>query len=495
MIRVFYSYTRVDEKYLDELENHLKSLQLQGLIESWHDRRIAPGEDRANRIDEELRRADIVLFLVSSDFISSCCKSEIQVAMDRHDRQEAVVIPVILRPCSWDGLPFGKLQAATQDGKPVDKYPSRDDAFFEVTQSIKAVARQIAARKGQTGSTPDQASNGKNSRTQVTSRRTKISETTDNIIEDLINKGDDPKYQKYEMGHDSEKIIGSINDGYVGVSDAAFRLLPLSEVCTGCGKHIERYLPASGLLTNLAKAIPPHIPENMLFIARVALAEHVTGNEDFARECMKRISVDEAEKVTCDDDLSTILMAKTETGGYDPYLMERRTEIQTGIHGKDSYETAKAAKCKACRAVSSNDPKAGEYLDFAFELGSSLTESKHRKDILSDLEIINFCYMYLDGLTPKEGVKESVILNHIDKIWLMERGTFQVRKEEKLIITTTAAKVSKKTDLQRRAFELALKIKAKGKVNHCLFDLKALLVELGVSSSKESVHETDNTVR
>ena len=55
----------------------------------------------------------------------------------------SAVIPVILRPCHWTGLPFGKLQAATKDGKPVEKYPSLDDAFLEITQNIEKVAKRI----------------------------------------------------------------------------------------------------------------------------------------------------------------------------------------------------------------------------------------------------------------------------------------------------------------------------------------------------------------
>lgn len=148
MIRVFFSYSHVDERYRNELEKHLKTLQRQGLIESWHDRRVAPGEDWANRIDEELRRADIILLLVSSDFISSdyCYELEMREALARHEREEAVVIPVILRPCHWTGLPFGKLQAATQGAKPVEKYPSLDDAFLEITQKIEAVTKRLSAQ-------------------------------------------------------------------------------------------------------------------------------------------------------------------------------------------------------------------------------------------------------------------------------------------------------------------------------------------------------------
>lgn len=146
MIRVFLSYSHVDEHYRNELEKHLMSLKRQGLIDSWHDRRIVPGEEWANRIDEELRRADIILLLISSDFIASdyCHEIEMKEALARHDRGEAIVLPVILRPCHWTGLQFGKLQAATKDCKPVEKYPSVDDALLEITQHIEAIAKRLS---------------------------------------------------------------------------------------------------------------------------------------------------------------------------------------------------------------------------------------------------------------------------------------------------------------------------------------------------------------
>ncbi|WAR43341.1 toll/interleukin-1 receptor domain-containing protein [Methylomonas rapida] len=156
MIRVFFSYSHADENYRNELEKHLMSLKHQGIIESWHDRRIVAGEEWANRIDDELRKADIILLLVSSDFIASryCYELEMTEALARHDRREAVVIPVILRPCHWTGLPFGKLQAATRDGRPVEKYPSLDDAFLEITQGIEAIAKRISTSSNSSPAMP-----------------------------------------------------------------------------------------------------------------------------------------------------------------------------------------------------------------------------------------------------------------------------------------------------------------------------------------------------
>jgi formylglycine-generating enzyme required for sulfatase activity len=103
------------------------------------------GEEWAAEIDEHLNSAQIILLLISPDFIASdyCWSVEVERAMVRHDASEARVIPVILRPCDWQGAPFSKLQARPTDAVPVTKWTDRDEAFFDVEQGIKAAVEEI----------------------------------------------------------------------------------------------------------------------------------------------------------------------------------------------------------------------------------------------------------------------------------------------------------------------------------------------------------------
>jgi hypothetical protein len=137
---VFFSYSHKDEELRDQLEIHLSMLKRQGLIESWHDRRISVGDDFAGKISEEVERADIILLLVSPDFLASkyCYDVEMKRAMERHHAGQARVIPVILRHCDWFSAPFGKLLAAPKDAKPVRAWPDLDEAFLDVVRSIRA---------------------------------------------------------------------------------------------------------------------------------------------------------------------------------------------------------------------------------------------------------------------------------------------------------------------------------------------------------------------
>ena len=145
MTHVFFSYSHVDETLRNELEKHLAGLLRQNVITTWHDRRIGPGEDLRGKIDDQLLNADIILLLVSANFLASdyCYDIEMTRAMERHDRGEARVIPVILRPCDWHHAPFGGLLAVPPDGKPVVKHATLDDGFVEVAKAIRHFVESI----------------------------------------------------------------------------------------------------------------------------------------------------------------------------------------------------------------------------------------------------------------------------------------------------------------------------------------------------------------
>lgn len=153
MLNVFVSYSHTDEKLRKELEKHLSMLRREGIISSWDDRRIGPGEDLHGEISTHLDSADIVLLLVSADFLASdyCYDVEMERAMDRHRQGLVRVIPVILRPCDWQKAPFGILMACPTDGKPVVNHTTLDEGFLQVAQAV----RLVAVKKGTYSAIPD----------------------------------------------------------------------------------------------------------------------------------------------------------------------------------------------------------------------------------------------------------------------------------------------------------------------------------------------------
>jgi hypothetical protein len=144
MAKVFFSYSHDDEQFRNQLEKHLSMLKHQGLIEPWHDRRIAAGSAVDDAISNALEEADIILLLVSASFIASayCYSREMERAMQRHHDGTAVVIPVIVRMCDWHPAPFGKLLAVPKDGKAIDLWANFDEAYTDVARQIRSVVEK-----------------------------------------------------------------------------------------------------------------------------------------------------------------------------------------------------------------------------------------------------------------------------------------------------------------------------------------------------------------
>lgn len=148
MPSLFFSYSHADEGLRDQLEKQLAMLKRQGVIETWHDRRIGAGQNIDRVIDEHINSDEIILLLVSPDFIASdyCYEIEMKRAMERHDAGEAIVIPVILRACDWHHAPFGKLNATPRDGKPITQWPDTDEAFLQVAQAVRGAVESLTKK-------------------------------------------------------------------------------------------------------------------------------------------------------------------------------------------------------------------------------------------------------------------------------------------------------------------------------------------------------------
>jgi hypothetical protein len=154
-IKLFFSYAHEDEDLRDELAKHLRILERQGIISAWYDRDITAGMEWADAIDDNLNTADIILLLVSPDFMASdyCYDREMKRAMERHEAHEAIVIPVILRKTNWTSAPFSKIQALPKNAKPVKSWSDQDEAFTYISEQIQKVAEVMASRPAPT-STP-----------------------------------------------------------------------------------------------------------------------------------------------------------------------------------------------------------------------------------------------------------------------------------------------------------------------------------------------------
>ena len=138
-VKVFCSYSSVDETYRQELEQHLTGLKRADVIATWNFRQIEAGDDWRRAIDSNLNDASVILLLVSAGFLASdyCWDIEMKRALQRHERGDAVVIPIIVRDCDWYAAPFSKLQALPEAGKAVTRWRPRDRGWSNVVAGIR----------------------------------------------------------------------------------------------------------------------------------------------------------------------------------------------------------------------------------------------------------------------------------------------------------------------------------------------------------------------
>lgn len=145
---VFYSYDDKDRELRDELNKHLTTLEHQQLIKRWHDRDISAGTDWKSVANKNLNAAQIILLLISADFIASEYRYgfEMKRALERHNSGEAFVLPVLLRSCDTKGLPFDQLDFLPENRRPISPRTNIDEALQEVAKGIRKVVEKLIPR-------------------------------------------------------------------------------------------------------------------------------------------------------------------------------------------------------------------------------------------------------------------------------------------------------------------------------------------------------------
>jgi hypothetical protein len=151
-IEIFFSYAHEDDDLMNDVRRQLVVYERAGRILKWHDRQIPPGTEWRDVIDARLHSAKIVLLFVSPHFLDSdyCYDVEGKTAL----AGQARVVPIILRPCSWEAAPFSKLQVLPRDAVPVTMWNDRDEACLDVAHGVMSVVDEIIAEESRQNETP-----------------------------------------------------------------------------------------------------------------------------------------------------------------------------------------------------------------------------------------------------------------------------------------------------------------------------------------------------
>ena len=145
MIKVFCSYSHKDEDIKEELLTHLHTLDGKIDFDFWTDKKILAGTRWNDEIQTALIEANVILILLSSDYLSSsyCMEKEAALALSRHRNQEAYVVPIIARAVQWQFTDFAEFQVLPKGGLPIMKWSTRDEGFLNIVNGLEPILTRI----------------------------------------------------------------------------------------------------------------------------------------------------------------------------------------------------------------------------------------------------------------------------------------------------------------------------------------------------------------
>lgn len=150
MANVFISYSHKDESIKEKLEDHFSALIQRKIVSIWQDRLLLAGSSFDDEIKENINNADIILLLMSSNFMKSkyCSQTELPIALKRHQNGQAVAIGIIVSPCQWKNTPIARYVSLPKDAKPITKHGNRDDAYLYIVDEVEKRARILNRLNG-----------------------------------------------------------------------------------------------------------------------------------------------------------------------------------------------------------------------------------------------------------------------------------------------------------------------------------------------------------
>lgn len=167
---IFLSFADEDSVFAEELDKHLAPLQRRGIISVWDRRKLIPGQSRTDAVEQHIQSANLILFIVSVDYLASehCSGNDgdIAKALSRHTNKQSAVIPILARAVDWQSTSFCHLQPLPRDGNPVCNWYNRDSILVTIVHELKQQIECMSLTEKS-----NQIQNAKNCRNNKFSRR------------------------------------------------------------------------------------------------------------------------------------------------------------------------------------------------------------------------------------------------------------------------------------------------------------------------------------
>ena len=148
-ISVFVAYSPADTDFCEALMKNLALMEQKKYISIWHEGKLLAMQDARQIASEKLQQAQVVLLLVSSDFLAAndllYQREMLRMLSPRRLRKgEKTIVPIIVRSCDWEDAEFGELPCLPEGGKAIHSshWPNIDEAYTNVVEGIKRMIMQ-----------------------------------------------------------------------------------------------------------------------------------------------------------------------------------------------------------------------------------------------------------------------------------------------------------------------------------------------------------------
>jgi pSer/pThr/pTyr-binding forkhead associated (FHA) protein len=143
-LQAFISYSRRDEKMRRRLITSTAALSRDVPVQVWSDRAIEPGDSWSFAIDFRLGAADVFIALISSEYLASeACVAELDRALELRAQGHIALVPILLETCDWRHGPLSSIQLLPTDGRPISRWPSKDQAWSNIVDELRRTFESI----------------------------------------------------------------------------------------------------------------------------------------------------------------------------------------------------------------------------------------------------------------------------------------------------------------------------------------------------------------
>jgi hypothetical protein len=139
----------MDDLWLQRLRAHLKEFEDEGFeVDTWNEGQLVEGKKWERELPQVLAETKIILLLITTEFLTSypIANNEFPPLIEEAERDGAVVLPLILKPCRYHKNPhLSQFQPANDEKAPIISLTegNQEVVFIRLMETIDENIRDI----------------------------------------------------------------------------------------------------------------------------------------------------------------------------------------------------------------------------------------------------------------------------------------------------------------------------------------------------------------